>query len=93
MIDPSTLQRLKEAANPEGKYPYAHTAMVSDLRELLLAYEHSQKNANRYLFIRDTKLTEMLTLFPTCETCDVGLDYAVDCALSSAMSVNTPPSP
>lgn len=38
-------------------------------------------NARRYEFLRSERLIEMLQLFPTCETCDVGLDYAIDTAI------------
>jgi hypothetical protein len=42
------------------------------------------KDANRYRFLRSEKLVEMLGVFPTPDTCDVGLDHQIDAAMEAS---------
>ncbi len=46
--------------------------------ELRAETERFQEDAARYQHIRSRNLGELLALYPTCDTSDVGLDYAID---------------
>lgn len=42
------------------------------------AFEKAYPDALRYKFLQTHYLGALLDLIPTCDTCDVGLDYAID---------------
>jgi hypothetical protein len=53
-------------------------------QRLIAERDAALKDANRYRFLRSEKLVEMLGVFPTPETCDVGLDHQIDTAMEAS---------
>ena len=82
-----TLKSLcEEVIRSEGKCGLTRNEMTQMARFALRAIRNENpwmRNGLRYLWLRDQWLGHLLKLFDTTDTSDVGLDFAIDMAISA----------